>query len=207
MPARKAILLGLGVFTWIGAIATSFGALQRYAGTAGHAQAPLQQAAEVIAAYRVPGRPLLIMAVHPACPCTAASLDELGDLLARGRGACDALLLEYQPLHPPANWPRPEKERLLGGQRVPVIADPAGRLGTLLGAHTSGHVVFTDAQGTVRFHGGITLARAHRGRSPAQDAILAQLAGHRAQLTEAPVYGCSLTALCDAQCPATAASR
>jgi hypothetical protein len=139
------------------------------------------------------------MAVHPLCPCTDASLAELGDLLARSHGACDALVLEYQPLRPNNEWPASAPTRELGGVSVPVRRDPAGKLAVALGAKTSGHVVFADATGAARFHGGLTLSRGHRGRSPAQDAILDFLAGRSPKLASAPVYGCALAPECRAE--------
>jgi hypothetical protein len=84
----------------------------------------------------------------------------------------------------------------LGGVRVPVVADRAGEQALRLGALTSGHAIFADSAGVIRFRGGLTLARSHRGRSPAQDAILAQLAGQAVRLPVAPVYGCALLPEC-----------
>ncbi len=132
------------------------------------------------------------MAVHPRCPCTDASLAELGDLLARSQGGCDALLLQYHP----AGWPTGPAFQMLGGRRVPGGPDPDGRLAAALGAETSGHCVLVDASGAIRFYGGLTIARGHRGRSPAQDAILEVVAGGKPSLTSAPVYGCELGPVC-----------
>lgn len=181
---------------WLGAVAGGFAALQRYGAIAGTAHTPTAGSADFLAHHRRPGRALLVMAVHPNCPCSSASLAELGDLLARSRGRCDALLLEYEPRQLPADWPRAPRARELGGVSVPVLRDAAGQLAAALGAETSGHAVFVDAAGTVRFHGGLTLSRGHRGRTPAQDAILATLAGQSATLAEAPVYGCALVPTC-----------
>jgi hypothetical protein len=205
MSAKKITFLAIGASAWLVSLGASFAALQRYAATAGSAQAPALHAAELLAAHRTPGRGLVIMATHPLCPCTEASFAELGDLLARSRTACDAVILEYQPLRPPADWSQGATSRELGGQRVPVIRDRGGRLAAALGAETSGHVVLIDARGTMRFHGGLTLARGHRGRSPAQDAILAVLNGGKPALDASPVYGCALTSGCKTECSPEAA--
>jgi hypothetical protein len=87
----------LGLAVWIAGLVAGFVSLQIYAAKAGPAHAPTPAARGFLAAHRTPGRPLLVMAVHPRCPCTDASLAELGDLLARSRGTCDALLLQFQP--------------------------------------------------------------------------------------------------------------
>src|SRR4051812_20689957 len=97
MSHRRTMGLGAGIVLWLGCIVGGFCLLQQYAAKAGPAHAP-ENAEDFFAAHRKPNRPLLVMAVHPRCPCSNASLAELGDLLARSHGGCDALLLEYEPL-------------------------------------------------------------------------------------------------------------
>lgn len=155
-------------------------------------------AEQFFAAHRLPNRPLLVMALHPRCPCSEASLAELGDLLARSRGACDALLLQYHPETDASGWSTAVAPQPLGGVTARVVLDPGGKLAAALGAATSGHVILADAHGTVRFAGGLTVSRGHRGRAPAQNAILEMLQGGNPSLTSAPVYGCTLAPECSA---------
>lgn len=187
------IVLGAGV--WLAALIVGFATLQRYASAAGGAHAPVKGVAEVFAPYRNEGRALAVMAIHPRCPCTEASLSELGDFLARAGAGCDALIVHVVP--PGADWPA-AKTRDLGARNVPVVADQNGQLATQLGAETSGHLVLFDAAGQVRFHGGITRSRGHRGKAPAQDAMLSVLSapGSAAEVQTAPVYGCALIGSC-----------
>lgn len=192
MSSGKLVSLTVGTTLWIAAIAAAFWALQDYASRPGAARAPADAATAFLAAQRRPDHALLIMAVHPECPCTDASLAEVGDFLARSRGRCDGVLLELAPSSPPnPNWCGGLPAQL-GGVAVRTLPDPDGRLARLLGAQTSGHIVFMDTAGKIRFHGGLTLARGHRGRSPAQDALLAALDGQADTLATAPVYGCAL---------------
>ena len=156
------------------------------------------------------------MAVHPKCPCTSASLAEFGDFLARAGDRCDGLIVQIAPSASTGggpDWQPAAPTRSLGGRSVPVVADADGRLAAVLGAETSGHIVLIDAGGAVRFCGGITLSRGHRGRSPAQDAMLAALSSSTAgdgapvelcgaSMHAAPVYGCPLQEPC-APTPAT----
>jgi hypothetical protein len=190
MPTRKTFALIAVVALWATGVAGAFGALARYASTPGAAHAPEAGATAFLASQRQPGRPLLVMVVHPRCPCTEASLAEMGDLLGRSHGAVDALVLQYQA----AGWPQPPPAIDLGGIHIRIVPDPEGKVAATLGAETSGHCIFVDAAGTIRFHGGLTVSRGHRGRSPAQDAILAVVAGSKASLVSAPVFGCSLLA-------------
>jgi hypothetical protein len=174
----------------------AFGALERFSAKPGAVHEP-GPAVAFLAAYRKSDRPLLVMAMHPRCPCTEASLGELSDLLARTQGACDALILRYQA----PGWPRGQAVENLGEARVPVIPDPEGKLAAGLGMETSGQCIFWDARGALRYYGGLTLSRGHRGRSPAQDAILVIVAGGNSTLKFAPVYGCSLLSDCSPASP------
>lgn len=178
---------------WVSCIGVAFSRLERYGATPGKSGSLAPQGTHFLEAHRQRDRPLLVMAVHPRCPCSDASLGELGDLLARARGACDALLLEYRPEEGGAGWGTEDPPaRELGGVRVKVLADPDGRLAASLGAVTSGHVVLADAQGRLRFQGGLTPSRGHRGRTPGQDAILEMIAGGSPTLVASRVFGCSL---------------
>jgi hypothetical protein len=197
MSRRRTMGLGAGIVLWLSCIVIGFCALQRYAAKAGPSRPP-QNAEEFFAAHRTSHRPLLVMMVHPRCPCSDASLAELGDLLARSHGGCDALLLQYHPGEDSPDWSRDVSPRVLGGVHVPVVLDRGGKLAATLGAGTSGHVVFADAKGDMRFTGGLTTSRGHRGRAPGQDAILEVLGGGEPTITAAPVYGCALTPECAA---------
>src|SRR5882762_1395641 len=95
MVSKRTFGLAFLAITWLAAIAAGFTALQSYSAKPGSAGDPRNGASPFIAAHQKPGRPLLVMAIHPECPCTDASLSELGDLLSRSHGACDALLLKY----------------------------------------------------------------------------------------------------------------
>ena len=196
MSAGKITLIAWCALTWVACIAAAFAYLNRYSSIPGAASTVSQSASEFLASVRQPERPIILVAVHPRCPCTNATLAELGDLLARSHGRCDAVVLEFQPLNPVSDWPKPATSLTLGGVRVRVIADPAGQLAEKIGARTSGHLVFVDAAGAIRFQGGLTLSRGHRGRSPAQDAMLAAITGGKPALTNAPVFGCALLPDC-----------
>lgn len=202
MSRRSSFLLAACIAAWVALVISGFAALQRYAAKEGILKEPEASAMAWLRQHQHPGRPLLVMAIHARCPCTDASLSELGDFLSRAGGECDALLLRYVPASASADWPADHNARELGGQRVPVLVDPDGRIAAQLGAFTSGSIVFLDRNSEIRFHGGLTVERGHRGRSPAQDALLRVVAasgisidaGSETLLKVAPVYGCELGA-------------
>src|SRR5688500_18233579 len=111
MPRKTLIGLVGSLALWISGILGSFALLQKYSSTPGRVEQPGSVAHAVLADHRTPGRPLVAMAVHPLCPCTQSSLAELSDLLARSHGACDAVLIQFQPLNGTPEWPVDDSPR------------------------------------------------------------------------------------------------
>lgn len=144
------------------------------------------------AADREPGRPALVMLVHPRCACTDAALDELAWILARAPRAAATLLL-VRPPGVPEGWERSDtwrKAKAVRGARA--LLDESGAVAARFGARVSGQMVVYDGDGRLSFSGGITLARGHRGGNDGRDAALAALRGEDGAASF-PVYGCPLT--------------
>jgi hypothetical protein len=131
--------------------------------------------------------------VHPQCPCSRASLAELDRIMTRVSGRVSAHVLFLRPPGVPDGWERGTSWD--GIARVPGISvhvDEGGREAALFGASTSGQIVVYDADGHLRFSGGITAARGHEGDNPGADAVVAVVQGGTAQAPRTPVFGCSL---------------
>jgi hypothetical protein len=143
---------------------------------------------------RTPGRATLVMLVHPGCPCSRASLEELDRLLVRARGLVTAHVLVFKPQGFAEGWEKTdlwEKAAAIPGVRV--HRDDDGAEAAAFAAETSGQAVLYDADGTLRFDGGITAARGHPGDNEGRQAILALLtASGGAPRARTPVFGCSL---------------
>jgi hypothetical protein len=77
---------------------------------------------------------------------------------------------------------------------IRVVTDEAGLEATRFRAAVSGLTLLYDAQGQLRFAGGITQSRGHEGDSFGGRRILAVLAGEAADRQDAPVFGCALGA-------------
>jgi hypothetical protein len=131
------------------------------------------------------------MLAHPRCPCTRASLAELARLTAGG--GADVWVLFLRPEGAAAGW---EKSSLWDAAAamtgVQVLADVDGTAARTFGVETSGHVLFYDATGALRFSGGITAARGHEGPSAGGDSILAALRGNAPAQDHMPTFGCPL---------------
>ncbi len=137
----------------------------------------------------------LIMAIHPECACTDASLECLARLLAIPKNRPTVVLLFAQPTgylktpHTTGSWR--EAERIPGAV---LREDPHGVLCARLKLETSGETVLYDSTGHLRFHGGLTAARGDAMPGTGVDAILhAQAGGPLATYSaSASVFGCSL---------------
>lgn len=126
----------------------------------------------------------IAMFVHPQCPCSRASLQELAAITLDGTTTLAVVVSG------------PEVEGALwdaAGQiprAVRIIDD--GREAARFGALTSGYTVVYDGNGVRRFAGGVTGSRGHVGDNVGRDAIQQILRGGSNPRPEHPVFGCAL---------------
>jgi hypothetical protein len=143
---------------------------------------------------RATGRATLVMLLHPACPCSRASIEELDRLMARANGLVTVHALFFKPREFADGWERTELwQRAAAIPGVHVRQDADGLEAGLFRAATSGQVVLYDAEGALLFSGGITPSRGHSGDSDGRQAVLALLTANAAPTqARTPVFGCSL---------------
>jgi hypothetical protein len=133
------------------------------------------------------------MFVHPHCPCTRTSLDELTWLLSRAEGRTTTHLLFVVPPGAPPDWAdSPLWRQAQALPDVRAALDTEGREARIFGAKVSGQVLLYDGGGRLLFRGGITAGRGHGGDCPGRAAVLACLTSSRSDPVAAPVYGCPL---------------
>lgn len=130
--------------------------------------------------------PTLVMMIHPRCPCTAASLAELTEILdARP----ELRVYVVARAHGPEDRSSPLVERARAIRGATVVLDD-GTIAASFGPLTSGHVLLYDA-GRLVFSGGITLARGEVGDNPGRRALEAAL-DHTNVGATTPIFGCPL---------------
>lgn len=185
---RRLFLTGL-VVLWLLSLAGATRFLLGYQSAAGPAASSPDAWPRESSLHPTPGTPAALLFVHPHCPCSAASLDELAWLLARSPGAEAWVVFVVPPQAPPGWQEGPLWRAARAAPRLRVVADADGTEARRFGAETSGQVlVFRD--GRLTFRGGITAGRGHRGQNPGRDSALAALRGDGTGV--APVYGCRL---------------
>jgi len=135
----------------------------------------------------------IVVAAHPKCPCTRATVNELGRLLARAHSKVKVEFLFYRPEGSGLTWNKTDLWK--SACEIPgtvVIDDPNGSLAARLGATVSGETFVYSPDGKLCFHGGITGWRGHEGDNAGEDSVIALLNGSKARESDTPVFGCSL---------------
>jgi hypothetical protein len=152
---------------------------------------------------RQPGHFTLVMALHPKCPCSRASVHELENLIAHSDGRLMTTVLFVVPAGAPADWLDTDLFRQANQiPRVRVVVDRDGADAAKFGATVSGQVALYDMQGKLLFAGGITDGRGHEGDNAGFDAIFELAREHKSAVVATPVYGCPL-GICPVQQEAT----
>jgi CBS domain-containing protein len=181
------------LLTWLLAVTTGLAILWDYENAPGVSAAPPTRwptDTRIVAAF---DRPVLVMTVHPHCPCSRASLEELDRVMAHVPNRVAAYVLFVSPRDLPDDWTRTDLwQRAVGIHGVAVLRDDDGVEAQRFNAVTSGQTILYDANGSLLFSGGITGSRGHAGDNVGRSAIEALLMGHVAATRSTPVFGCSL---------------
>lgn len=192
LPARlrwKLILPGIGI--WLLTVIAGMGILANYANFACPTGNAPTQVADFIAS--APGQFQLLMFVHPRCPCTVASVNELARIMSRCSTTCEAVVYFIQPESVSNEWVHGAMwdavEKIPG---VRAVIDYKGVAAVRYGAKTSGDVLLYDPSGKLRFHGGITDARGHEGDNVGESAVISVVLRGSSNVDSGPVFGCSL---------------
>jgi hypothetical protein len=154
--------------------------------------APTDWPADSAVVHR-PGRFTIVTALHPECPCSQATVEELDSILAQEAGRLDVSLLFVElaglpPVEKSKLWQR--ASRITG---VRLVKDLDGKEARCFDTRTSGETRLYSPAGKLLFRGGITASRGHVGDNPGQAAVLTAI---RLDVPSAsvstPVFGCAL---------------
>jgi hypothetical protein len=194
MPRKDLTLIAVAAL-WVLGVGAGFRAILVYAYTPG--PQPASNASSVwparTAILPTKGHACLLVFVHPQCPCSQATIEELAAVLAHKPNQVDAYVLFFAPRSASQDWVKSKLWRetsAIGG--VHVVEDVGGTEARLFGAATSGQSFLYASSGRLLFRGGITAARGHAGANAGSDAILRLLEGLTSQHRTTPVFGCNL---------------
>ena len=137
--------------------------------------------------------PTLVMLLHPRCPCSRSSIGELARLMARCHGRVSAHVLFVKPAGVPDQWERTDLWRRASAiPSVEPFCDDAATEARRFHAQTSGQTLLYDANGRLRFNGGITGSRGHAGDNAGLDALVSLINEGSADVDQTFVFGCEL---------------
>jgi len=196
MTTKHRWILTIAACLWIVAVGLGFKLLLDYSVAPGIAAAA---PAEWPRDSRIPapnGSYVLVMTVHPHCPCTRASVTELNNLMGLLRhDRVKGYVLAVKPAEFPDEWVRTESYRNAGTiPGIDVRLDVDGVESARFGAATSGQVLLYSPEGRLLFAGGLTPDRGHLGDSPGRQRIVSLVKTGTADAHDSLVFGCSLGA-------------
>ena len=188
-------ILILAGMIWLAAIGGGGTVLLRYASTPGEGGRALTDWPAGSPLVRAGGEDTLVVAVHPHCPCTRASMVELNQLMLALKGKLKAYVLVIKPREFPKGW---ENTGLVAGARLipdtTVLVDLDGVEAARFGAKTSGQAILYNAQGMLLFNGGITEGRGHLGDNAGMQRIISLVKTGQSDKNGSLVFGCPLNA-------------
>jgi hypothetical protein len=191
--ARRMMALG-AILGWMACASVGLAALAWYAHTPGQPGRPPRHWPRASRIIPAGGHANLVMLLHPRCPCSRASVEELDRLIARVGHLVRVHVLVLKPRGASDDWEKTDLWR--NAAAIPGVAVHTDRDGVearRFRAETSGQVVLYDGSGDLVFSGGITPARGHAGDSAGRDTIIRLLTEHDRLLgSTAAVFGCSL---------------
>jgi hypothetical protein len=189
----RSVWVALGVALWICGVAVGYSALVAYHNTPGDPGRFVERWPSGSRLARDAGRLTLVMAVHPLCPCTAASVAELARVVEAGGDRQTTYVLTSGAGRPTDRQDVPGSLRSLAETSgVVIVDDPDGAEAAGFGARTSGHVALYDRGGRLVFRGGITRSRGQAGDNPGRGAVTGLVDGRGAARATSPVFGCPI---------------
>lgn len=185
------IILGFAII-WIGCIAVGLAVLTDYENRPGKTGKNPNTWPKESHLIRPTGKPLLVMFVHPHCPCSQASMGELAQILSRCENKVFTTVCFIRPKEFDTDWEKSslwtEAQRL----KVQTYVDIEGEEANRFEAKTSGHTLLYATDGKLIFSGGITASRGHSGDNTGRDTITTFLLENIQKQDHTFVFGCPL---------------
>jgi len=194
-PKRKGSSYGvilIGIF-WLAMVLAGFAVLQREEFTPIPSTSVGRDFPRGSSIAMAPDRATLVIFLHPYCPCSRATLRQLGELLAETQNKEAVTVVFTIPKGLPPGWEKDNLWRTASAMPgVRVVRDEEGVEARRFNVIGSGHALLYAPAGRLLFSGGITASRGHEGDNPGQDAIVSFVLHGQSNVTHTPVFGCAL---------------
>ncbi|MFN3153092.1 hypothetical protein [Bremerella sp.] len=180
---------------WLAAVILVFGSLGIYGSKQGARSLPPKQWPSDSSLERSTEASTLLVFVHPECPCSRATLENLTTIASNPSLSVVIVCIDVDSnLATSSNDFASCRKQLDEWQQqtnVTLVQDTDGSETRRFQAATSGHCLLFDSQGTLKFSGGATSSRGHEGASAGLASLKSALNGHTEPETY-PVFGCPL---------------
>lgn len=174
--------------TWLLLVAFGLCILMMYANRPGQSGRLAVSWPTAIESRHSTSKSTLLVFAHPRCPCTHATIDELAWVMTRCADQVECQVLFVHPKGKSLEWVQDDLWRKASSiSGVNVCTDGDGQLAKVFGAQTSGHVMMYDTSGRLRFEGGITPSRGHRGSNVGRQQLV-NLTNEGQRLTATTVW-------------------
>ncbi|WP_158545399.1 hypothetical protein [Bremerella cremea] len=174
-----------------------------YGGAAGATQTPPTSWPTASIISRDTTKPTLLVFLHPECPCTRATLDNLEPMITDFSVSTFVIYPgNFQLSQPAQNSDLGSCRReLLRWQTLPnvtLVSDNENQEAERFRALTSGYCLLFDTAGKLRFSGGVTVSRGHHGANSGLASLRSILSEQGLTDATYPVFGCPLQQIpCD----------
>jgi len=194
-PRAKKVRVALliGAISWLVVIGFGLSVLWGYENTPGIAADPPHQWPADSKIQPSLDHATLVILAHPHCPCTRATIGELGSIMAHTQGRLTAYVVFLKPAGFSEDWEKSDLWRSVADiPDVNILVDNDGIEADRFHAATSGQTLLYDAGGRLLFSGGITASRGHSGDNAGRVAIVSLVNEGVAERTQTQVFGCPL---------------
>jgi len=194
------VLSRLGVFSfvvvligWSLGILFAMGMSYDFTWRAGESGNPPLHWPKDISSPKLTDRPLVLVFLHPQCPCSRATLDELAVAMTHTRERFQFVAVFEKPAGRNDDWIKAELwKRAEGISGLSRVIDVDGKLVNAFHAKTSGDTVVYSPEGILLFHGGLTPGRDHRGSNAGRTFLETWTRETPPETVTSPVFGCPL---------------
>lgn len=180
---------------WLAAVTLVFGSLGIYVSKPGLQSLPPSQWPLDSSLERSAEASTLLVFVHPECPCSRATLENLSPIATNPSLSVVLVCIDDDSILATSSNDfascRKQLDEWQKHTNVIFVLDTDGSETRRFQATTSGHCLLFDRQGTLKFSGGVTSSRGHVGASAGLASLKSALNGHTEPETY-PVFGCPL---------------
>ncbi len=189
--------LTIGVLIWIFITFMGFAQLLIYSNT------PAKKDTDIVISpwpatskiKRIEHTPTLLLFLHPECPCSQATVEELQRIMLRLEGIqASVITIFYKPKSKPTSWVQNSLwKKVEANSRIRTFIDEDAEETTIFDAEVSGETLLFNESGNLVFRGGITPSRGHQGDNPGEDFIIRWFRGARdLAFTQTSIFGCRI---------------